>query len=259
LKQDLDEIDPVTVEEIPQGHLILGHRHRGHPLPIVALVKDGALVWATTLSKDVDGAPEEAMVQGDNIAILYNGHLIELDAATGATRFDVPIRSGKAWLAPSSGRWLLAGDKTLLALDTTNGAPSLLYGPVDQAAPSWSKDQPVPPGYRVERKTSHEWVYVGLGAAGIVTVAAINTACAYVYRNDGAGPLYIPVVGPFVAMGTVHHADSGVVQGLIYDFFAQAIVITTFTTALATGTETKTLVPIRTSFGPGSIRLETSF
>ena len=89
---------------------------------------------------------------------------------------------------------------------------------------------PVPPGYHVETKMKK-----GLFIAGTVTFGAtylfsaltaglVDSGCGNSTSSScstGVGALYVPVVGPFIGIGTMHSSGSGTFV-LVIDGIAQA-------------------------------------
>ena len=80
----------------------------------------------------------------------------------------------------------------------------------------------IPDGYRVETKRK-PGLYVGgavtLGGAYLLTVSA---AAIVEPLDSSVWPLYIPVVGPFIALGTTSYSSAGSSYLLVMDGLVQA-------------------------------------
>jgi hypothetical protein len=78
------------------------------------------------------------------------------------------------------------------------------YAVLPTAVTPMNPDNP-PPGYHTESRSRSGFVVSGAVMFGIAYVLSATAAIAAESANDsGYGPLFIPVVGPFVAMGSTH-------------------------------------------------------
>src|SRR4051812_26805889 len=71
----------------------------------------------------------------------------------------------------------------------------------------WAPGEPVPPGYRPSTKIRTGLVIGGavtLGAVWLLNVATASIAVSVDSNGSVAAPLFAPVVGPFIAIGTLH-------------------------------------------------------
>lgn len=74
----------------------------------------------------------------------------------------------------------------------------------------WEPGEPIPPGYRPGTK-----IRTGLVIGGAVTLGSVwltNVVFASFFVSEGGGeaaPLFVPVVGPFIAIGTITPRDLG--------------------------------------------------
>ena len=89
----------------------------------------------------------------------------------------------------------------------------------------YDPDKGIPPGYRIGEKPRHS-----LAIAGAVTLGSLWVVSCIVggiieddnnYNNDRGWPMYIPVVGPFITIGTAHTGASATTM-LFFDGIAQA-------------------------------------
>jgi hypothetical protein len=252
----LGELEPDVVIPIDAGALVFGARRRGHPFPAVALVANGSIVWSVILSTTTEGPPRRFAVARDRIGVLLDGKVRTFDAKTGAVISESPVPSTLRWIDAAPTGWLASGDKSILAFADAPGLPRPLRGAPEDTRPPWTPGAPVPPGYRVVRGVKRDWPWVGLGLASMIALHALNLGLGIALADDGVWPLDIPVVGPFIALGTIPHLDAGVGQLFIYDFALQAGAITVFSAAVAGSNEEPQLVPSNAvSVGPGSLRV----
>jgi hypothetical protein len=100
---------------------------------------------------------------------------------------------------------------------------------------NYEEGQPIPPGYRVETRARR-----GLIIAGAVTfgVTYLLSAFAASIAVDGGGseefgPLFVPVAGPFITIGTAGSEGTGTFA-LVLDGVAQAGGIAMFIAGIAT-------------------------
>lgn len=98
----------------------------------------------------------------------------------------------------------------------------------------------IPAGYHLETRANRKLIATGAGLLGGTWVFSVAVASIVVANNDGNdlgfGPLYAPIVGPFIAMGTSgidFGLDWGVGLFLLFDGFAQATGAAVLITGLA--------------------------
>ena len=72
-----------------------------------------------------------------------------------------------------------------------------------------------------------------------------------------SGRFSCPSSGPFIALGTIPHADQGVATGLAIDWAVQSTGIVLF--AIGIGDKTTTLVPVQPTIGLGTVGLRGTF
>ena len=110
------------------------------------------------------------------------------------------------------------------------GYPYPYYYPPPQAlAPPrtlpYEEGQAVPPGYHTDTRARKGLVIAGVvtfGSAYLISVLGASTAASDGGRtSDGFVPLFIPVAGPFVTLGTMDKDASGAVPLFILDGVAQ--------------------------------------
>lgn len=94
-------------------------------------------------------------------------------------------------------------------------------GPLAPREIEWETGEPIPPGYHVSTKPRFGLVVAGAVTLGSIWVlngipAIIGTAGG----DGGAAALFAPVVGPFIAIGTLRAEGAGVVA-LLADGIAQ--------------------------------------
>jgi hypothetical protein len=91
------------------------------------------------------------------------------------------------------------------------------YQPLDMRPPTleYDPDKPIPPGYRVESSARKGFVVSGSIIFGISYGFALAIAAAANEEDQSSyssgvpynpGMLYIPIIGPWVALGTMHDA-----------------------------------------------------
>lgn len=127
----------------------------------------------------------------------------------------------------------------------------------------WEEGDAVPPGYRLVGQ-----IRTGLVVAGAATLGGVwllNALVASIGIDIGQGqavPLYIPVVGPFIAMGTFKSLQAVDAFFLALDGLVQAGAATMLIVGLAVPTYqlvrmryASLAVPMPMSFGPGSMGL----
>jgi hypothetical protein len=89
----------------------------------------------------------------------------------------------------------------------------------------YDEGQPVPPGYRVEERARKGLVIAGtvtFGSAYLLSILGAATAASD-GGNEGEGfiPLFIPVAGPFITLGTMDDDASAATPLFILDGIAQ--------------------------------------
>ncbi|MEM1032951.1 MAG: hypothetical protein AAGN82_21575 [Myxococcota bacterium] len=97
--------------------------------------------------------------------------------------------------------------------------------PLPDFIPNYEDGDPIPPGYKVQSKVRKDLVVAGsvvLGSAWLIsvlsaaiaqTVDEVDEQTGEVLNDTGPNdwiPLYIPVVGPFITIGTVGASGGGV-------------------------------------------------
>lgn len=97
----------------------------------------------------------------------------------------------------------------------------------------WEAGQPLQPGYHAETRIRR-----GLVVGGVVTfgVTYLTTALVGAGLTDsdvsGVTPLFVPVIGPFITIGTAHASSTGAFF-LIVDGLAQAAGVAMFAAGVA--------------------------
>lgn len=77
----------------------------------------------------------------------------------------------------------------------------------------WDEDEELPPGYRLEKRLRKAHLHAGvvtLSAVYGVTAAATIAPFGQAKNADdrrAVAPLFVPVAGPFIAMGTLRTSD----------------------------------------------------
>lgn len=106
------------------------------------------------------------------------------------------------------------------------GAPAYYppYGPGGEGQPPrelpYDEGQPIPPGYRVESHPRVGLIIGGSVSLGTLYLLSALSGAIMLDTNPGekGAPLFAPVVGPFVAIGTLKASATGsfllVVDGL---------------------------------------------
>jgi hypothetical protein len=72
------------------------------------------------------------------------------------------------------------------------------------------ENQPGPPGYRLEERKGRGLIIAGsvlFGSAWVISALGAGTAVADGGSHSGGeAPLFVPVIGPFITLGTSHNA-----------------------------------------------------
>jgi hypothetical protein len=88
----------------------------------------------------------------------------------------------------------------------------------------YDEGQPVPPGYHVEERSRRGLVIAGtvtFGSAYLISILGASSAVSSDENSaDDFAPLFIPVAGPFITLGTADDAD-GAAPIFILDGIAQ--------------------------------------
>lgn len=100
---------------------------------------------------------------------------------------------------------------------------------------SYTEGQPIPPGYRLETRMRRGLVIGGAVTFGSTYLLSALTASVAVDAGgaDEFGPLFIPVAGPFVTIGTAESEGTGTFL-LVLDGIGQAGGVAMFIAGLAT-------------------------
>jgi hypothetical protein len=180
----------------------------------------------------------------------------------------------------SSRRWLMA----VLVMATSGVAfaqeptpPPLPAPPVASPAPpqadaprvlgprtlEWEPGEPVPQGYRPVTQIRTGLVVAGAVTFGAVWLLNVLTASIAIDTSQGqAIPLFVPVIGPFIAMGTFRSLQAVDVFFLSLDGLVQAGGIAMLVAGIAVPKHqlvrnryAELLVPKPVSFGNGSVGL----
>jgi len=252
---------PEAVVKTDRGALVLGHKRRGHPLPVLALVSDGKLVWSLTPEVDRDGTPDRLAFDRGEVAVLYNDskatHLFSWEIATGKPILDVLVTSGAKWIDSGHDEWLVTGPSLALGVDEKNGELRPIVGDREAAQPSWSPGSAVPKGYVAETSATPDWKSVGAGIGLFGGTIALNGVLYGALGDKQLWPLLVPGVGPFIALGTISKPDQGIVTALGLDWAAQTIGIVWF--SIGASERTTKIVPLRPKIGLGTVGVEGSF
>ncbi len=83
-------------------------------------------------------------------------------------------------------------------------APYPYYAEPPPSSPTleYEEGQEIPPGYRLERRVQKGLTIAGASIFGGAWILSIAGAASLIENNDGIAPLFVPLVGPFIAMGT---------------------------------------------------------
>ncbi len=88
----------------------------------------------------------------------------------------------------------------------------------------YDEGQPIPDGYRVDSRVSRPLLGAGAGVFGgfwfLSFVVGLSGDENTYYGDGGWGALYVPLAGPFIAIGTLDASDGGLAI-LLVDGFAQ--------------------------------------
>lgn len=93
----------------------------------------------------------------------------------------------------------------------------------------YDPQKPIPEGYHLETHKNRKLVGIGAGLTGGAWIFSVVLASAIIGENNGNdlgyGPLYVPIFGPFIALGTsnLDFGNDGYVGAvLILDGLVQA-------------------------------------
>lgn len=109
------------------------------------------------------------------------------------------------------------------------------YPPIGPKRIDYEEGSPVPPGYRIETQANRGLIIGGTVTFGITYLLSIFVASIAVDGNGGSefGPLFIPVIGPFITIGTADSRDFGTFT-LLLDGAAQAGGVAMFVAGMLT-------------------------
>lgn len=109
------------------------------------------------------------------------------------------------------------------------------YPPLGPKRMAFEEGQPVPPGYRVETRARRGLIVGGAVTFGVLYLLSAFTASVAVDAGDSDdfGPLFIPVAGPFVTIGTAEAEGVGTFA-LVLDGVGQAGGVAMFIAGMVT-------------------------
>ena len=111
------------------------------------------------------------------------------------------------------------------------------YYPEPPSEIDYEEGQPIPPGYRPEEKIRKGLVIAGacvFGGVYLVNVIMVATmAPEAVERGEGPEWLYVPLVGPFIAIAAIEDMNAGIGALLAIDGLAQVGGLAMFIAGLA--------------------------
>jgi hypothetical protein len=111
--------------------------------------------------------------------------------------------------------------------------------------PRWKPGEPAPPGYYVEKRA--DWKLITGGSLLLGTFWTVSIIGAMNVKNEGeSNSLYVPVVGPFFAMGFVE--SKGAQELLLIDGILQSVGVLEIVAGALGGEEH--LVRIDAALGP---------
>jgi len=253
---------PKMIVKTDRGDLVLGSKRRGHPRPALALVADGKMIWSSSPPVESDGAPDRIAFDRGAVALLFNDahgqRLFSWDIATGTPILDVSLTSQAKWIDVAPSGWLVTGSSTAIVVNESSGALHPLFGPREKAEPEWSPGNPVPVGYVAETHHTPDGKLIGAGVGVFGGTMTLN-AILYGALDDPKHlwPLLVPGVGPFILLGTVPHADQGLVYVMAIDWAAQSTGIIWI--AIGAAEKKTSIAPIRPVVGIGTIGIQGSF
>ncbi len=97
----------------------------------------------------------------------------------------------------------------------------------------FEEGQTLPRGYRLESRPDPSLVVSGALSFGLTYLASVITGAVTLSSGSGNAPLFVPVVGPYVTIGTAQASGAGAVW-LILDGLAQTGGATIFVYSLIT-------------------------
>ena len=192
---------------------------------IVVAVKDQAGNDTTAAAIWIDGELSTLGVDGKPIALNPGAHelRVEIKGAAAPKVQNLVIVQGEQFrkvevsFAPSTPPPV----QPVQPLVPPGYPPPFFVPPPTKAPPEvidWDPDEPVPPGYRSEDRIRKGLVVGGAITSGVLWVGSIIAASVLGSDGDRGArhvPLYFPVVGPFIAAGTLPAKDSGLALAII--------------------------------------------
>lgn len=111
----------------------------------------------------------------------------------------------------------------------------------------YDESEPPPPGYKLDTRIYRGLVIAGATTFGSLYILSAAVGAAFQEDRDGEehAPLFAPVIGPFITMGTADTSSLGVFV-LILDGVGQAAGVAMFVAGLAA----KNKIWVRTQLGP---------
>jgi hypothetical protein len=127
---------------------------------------------------------------------------------------------------------------------------------------------PIPQGFSVRSRANRSLIIAGsitFGAPYIISVLVAATVVSADQNNGGQfAPLFAPVVGPFITIGTAHSEGAGTFW-LVFDGLAQAGGVAMFIAGLTMEEKYLQRTPIHASLkpevipNPGGMKLKWTF
>lgn len=96
----------------------------------------------------------------------------------------------------------------------------------------YDPDKGIPPGYRIAEKRRMNLVIAGAVTFGSVWVASCIAGGIMLESDDDGAPMYIPVLGPLITIGTARTSAGGTTP-LIFDAVAQGAGVAMFIAGMA--------------------------
>ncbi|MFO0548414.1 MAG: hypothetical protein U0271_08515 [Polyangiaceae bacterium] len=256
-------IEPELALATEAGYVVVGTKRVGHPTPAIALVSERAAKWIVTPDTAIDDGVRQVAVQPGRVAVLYSvesskSALAIYDLATGALVRSAETENATYLEAVGDKRWMLIGDQFLATVGEMGASDEeIAMGGTQTLHADWQHGLPPPPGYREDSYSQVDWrVGVPCFVVSLISIG-MNAGMGYAFRDDGALPLAVPFVGPFVAMGTMD-LDGDLFTVLLFDGLGQAIAATGLIAATV-GSRQHQLVPIHASVGPGTVMMSGEF
>jgi hypothetical protein len=141
------------------------------------------------------------------------------------------------------------------------GYPPYGYGyPTQPQRLPYREGEPPPPGYHLDTRIRKGLVIAGATTFGACYLLSVGVAAAFQEDNhaDDVTPLFVPVVGPFITLGTAH-PTAFATFALTVDGAAQTVALGLLIAGLTSEEKLWVRDDVALRVGPGSLGLDATF